>query len=58
MTDIEKCCGGPVADALNACCELDALAKAAGDDGCGCSVRQREHGSDMSGSSAGVAVGG
>lgn len=47
MPNIENCCGGPVADAPNACCALDAQVKAAGGDGCGCSNPQREGFSDV-----------
>lgn len=48
MPNIENCCGGPVADGSDACCVLDAQAKAAGGGGCGCSDPQREGFSDVS----------
>jgi thioredoxin reductase len=32
------CCGGPAPEKSNACCQADAVAKAAGEDGCGCGV--------------------
>jgi hypothetical protein len=32
------CCGGPAAPQSDACCQLDAAAKVAGADGCGCSA--------------------
>lgn len=32
----EGCCGGPAVDDAEACCHHDAMAKAAGLDGCGC----------------------
>jgi hypothetical protein len=33
------CCGGPAAPGADACCVKDAVAKAAGDAGCGCGTR-------------------
>ena len=36
------CCGGPAPAASDACCVLDAEAKAAGQTGCGCSEKQAE----------------
>jgi hypothetical protein len=32
------CCGGPAADDTSACCATDALAKARGEQGCGCAT--------------------
>ena len=32
-----SCCGGPAPPGMEACCVDDAAAKAAGEDGCGCS---------------------
>lgn len=32
------CCGGPAPAEVEACCQLDAAAKAAGEEGCGCSA--------------------
>jgi hypothetical protein len=34
------CCGGPAPAAVEACCVLDAEAKAAGRDGCGCGSKE------------------
>ena len=45
------CCGGPAPAASNACCALDAEAKASGQSGCGCG---QAHGSDGSVAPAGV----
>jgi thioredoxin reductase len=36
-TDSSGCCGGPAPDGVDACCQQDAEAKAAGAKGCGCS---------------------
>jgi hypothetical protein len=33
------CCGGPAPEKSDACCKADAVAKAAGEDGCGCGVK-------------------
>ncbi|HWE16695.1 MAG TPA: FAD-dependent oxidoreductase, partial [Hyphomicrobiaceae bacterium] len=33
----ERCCGGPAPVGVDACCQLDAIAKEAGATGCGCS---------------------
>ncbi len=38
------CCGGPAPASVDACCVLDAEAKAAGHDGCGCSSNAVETG--------------
>ena len=37
------CCGGPAPAASGACCALDAEARAAGQDGCGCAEGQPGH---------------
>jgi hypothetical protein len=34
-----SCCGGPAAPGTGACCVKDAVAKAAGDTGCGCAPK-------------------
>jgi len=36
------CCGGPAPTGVDACCDTDALAKAAGQSGCGCPEPQSE----------------
>ncbi len=36
IASASSCCGGPAPEASNACCVLDAEAKAAGEEGCGC----------------------
>jgi thioredoxin reductase len=33
------CCGGPAPERPDACCKADAVAKAAGEDGCGCGAK-------------------
>ncbi len=33
------CCGGPPAEGVDACCELDAIEKGRGNGGCGCNRR-------------------
>jgi thioredoxin reductase len=40
QTDASACCGGPAPAAGDACCVLDAEAKAAGQSGCGCSSKE------------------
>jgi thioredoxin reductase len=37
IASADACCGGPASAHSDACCVKDAVAKAAGDDGCGCS---------------------
>lgn len=38
----EQCCGGPVPIDVDACCVEDVVAKASGDDGCGCDTASAE----------------
>jgi hypothetical protein len=38
----EGCCGGPAPAGIDACCQRDAAAKAAGEGGCGCSSARAE----------------
>jgi len=38
---VSACCGGPAPKEADACCVKDADAKAAGQTGCGCGVRNQ-----------------
>lgn len=45
------CCGGPAPEQVEACCAMDAEAKAEGRDGCGCgnAIERREEATESAG---------